>query len=116
MQELKHAFAVDPRSVCEPTQEQRRVIDLACKEVARRHLTTPALILLEMSRPLNFVGSQVMHFFQPILSAIVDPKGYDQFASFLEHRGSVEYLCQRIEHFEREYEGHPDGADEQPSD
>ena len=127
LQGLRHAFAVDPPGVRELTEEQRQVVDRACKEVARRHLTTPALIFLEMSRPLNFIGSQVMHYFQPILSAILDNKGYEQFASFLEHRGSIEHLCRRIEHFEREYEGHRkrrpgaeagvrrDGADKQPA-
>ena len=63
-----------------------------------------ALLFLEMSRPLNYVGSQVMHFFQPIVSAIFDAEGYEQLTRFLEHRGSLDYLCGRIEHFEKEYE------------
>ena len=104
VQKFRHAFAVDSPGACEPTGEQRDLVDRVCKEVTRRHLTTPALIFLEMSRPLNFVGSQAMHFFQPILTAIVDAQAYDQFAAFLEHRGSIEYLCRRIEHFELEYD------------
>ena len=99
---FQHAFAVEPSGPAEPTDTQRPVVDLVCKEVARQRLGTPALMALEMSRPLNFVGANVLHFFQPMISAVVDGKGCSQFASFLERRGSIEYICRRIEHFERE--------------
>lgn len=99
---MKNAFAVDASGPAEPTQDQREVVDRICKEAARRRLTTPALLFLEMSRPLNYLGSQVLHFFQPMVSAVVDARGYEQFAGFLEHRGSIEYICQRLEHFEHE--------------
>ena len=52
-----------------------------------------------MSRPLNFVASQAMHFFRPIISVILDGPSIGEFASFLEQRGSIEYLCQRLEHW-----------------
>jgi len=101
-QALKNAFAVEPPGAAEPTLQQQEVLDRVCAEVVRRGMTTPALMFLEMSRPLNFLGSQAMHFFQPMVSAVVDATGYQQFAMFLERRGSVEYLCRRIEHFEQE--------------
>jgi hypothetical protein len=101
---LKHAFAVESETDFEPTEKQREVVDRLAKEVARRRMTTPALLFLEMSRPLNFIASQIMHYFQPIISAVLDTGGYQAFAEFLEHRGSVQYLCRRIEHFERNYE------------
>jgi len=101
-QAIKHAFAVDAPGAAEPTPPQRELVDRVCQETVRRHMTSPALLFLEMSRPLNYVGAQVLHFFHPIVSAVIDVRGYQQFASFLEQRGSIEYICLRLEHFEQE--------------
>ncbi len=97
-----HAFAVDKPEDIDPTPTQREVVDRLCSEVVRRGLTTPASVALEMSRPLNGLSAAAMHMFQPIISAIMTTNAYDQFALFLEHRGSIDYLLRRIEHFERE--------------
>ena len=97
---LKNAFAVDPPGPAKPTEPQQAVVDSVCREVARRHLTTPTLIFLETFRPLNYVGSQLLHFFQPIVSAVLRGEGYRHFTDFLEQRGSVDYLCERIEKLE----------------
>jgi hypothetical protein len=94
---LKHAFALDAPGNAEPTEPERRAVDRVCAEVERRHLATPALLFLEVARPLNYLGSQVLHFFQPIVSAVLPTEGYRHFAEFLERRGSVDYLCERLE-------------------
>ena len=69
-------------------------------------MTLPGLIVLEMTRPLNWIGAQVMHMTSPGVWAIA-PKhiygGYNDFAKFLEKRGSVEYMSRRIEELEAEY-------------
>ena len=97
MRWLKHAFAVDPPGPAEPTESQRAVVEKLCAEVIRRGLTTPALLSLEMSRPLSFIGSQTLHFFSPFISIISDADGHKHLASFLEKRGSIDFICQRIE-------------------
>lgn len=102
MKWLKHAFAVDPPGPAEPSPEQKAAVDTICREIVRRHMSTPALVFLEMSRPLNYVGSQTMHFFQPLVSVLTDSTGPRHFAEFLEHRGSIEYICRRIEDLEAE--------------
>jgi hypothetical protein len=94
---LRHAFAVEKPGAVEPTDAQRRVVERVVAEVRRRGLTTPAIVFLEMSRPLNYVSAQAMHFFQPIVAAILDTAAYDHFTEFLEHRGSIEYLVARLE-------------------
>ncbi|MEE8399289.1 MAG: hypothetical protein V3S89_09810 [Desulfobacterales bacterium] len=99
---LKKAFAIEAPNDGAPTDAQKAVVDRICREVARRHMTTPALIFLESFRPLNHIGSQVMYFFQPFVSAILTSQAYQHFAEFLEQRSSVDYLCQRIEYFETE--------------
>ncbi len=103
---LKHAFAVDAPGALEPTDAQRPAVEWICNQVAKRSLTLPGLIVLEMTRPLNYLGAQVMHLTSPGVWAIA-PKhiygGYKNFAEFLEKRGSVEYMCRRIEELEAEY-------------
>jgi hypothetical protein len=100
MRWLKHAFAVDPPGPAEPTTEQRQAVDAVCRQIVKRHLTTPTLLFLEMSRPLNYLGSQLLHFFAPVLSVLTSRQGHRHFAAFLEHRGSIDYLCRRIEELE----------------
>lgn len=98
---IKHAFALDQQTV-EPTPVQAQVVDKVCREIVRRGLTTPALVSLEVFRPLNYVGAQAMHFFRPIVTLILDGEGYRHFSEFLEHRESVDYLVRRIEELEDE--------------
>ena len=93
----RHAFAVETPSEFQPSDEQRQVADRICRELVRRRLATPALMFLEMSRPLNFLGSQLLHFLSPMLSGLTQSHGHRHLAAFLEHRGSVDYLCRRIE-------------------
>ena len=100
MQWLKHAFAVDEPGPADPTPPERAAVETVCREVVRRHLSTPALIFLEMSRPLNFLGAQALHFFSPFVSALSDSAGHKHFAAFLERRGSIDYLRDRIEQLE----------------
>ena|SRR5436190_21289705 len=116
MDELKHAFAVEKPESLEPDAAQAAIIDRLCSEIAKRRLTTPALMLLEMSRPLNFVGAQAMHFFTPLVSAVTDTSGFEQFAMFLEKPGSIEFLCKRIEHYQDEQEQGADATRQATSD
>ncbi|MCA9074930.1 MAG: hypothetical protein KDA93_07855 [Planctomycetaceae bacterium] len=102
LDELRHAFAVEPAGSVEPTESQRVLIDRLCQEIARRGLTTPAIVYLEMSRPLGFVTAQAIHFFSPIISLFTDQQGHRKFAEFLEHRGAIDYLLDRLEALDRD--------------
>jgi hypothetical protein len=93
---LKHAFAVDDGPL-EPTPGQTALVDHLAKEVVRRGLTAPALMFLGMSEPLNYVTSQAIHFFTPMINAVVDSHAHETLAELLEHRGAIEFICRRIE-------------------
>lgn len=94
---LKHAFAIDRAEDFEPTETQRALVDRLCREVVARELTTPALLFLETVRPLNSVTAQSLQFFMPLLSTAGISKATEDLAAFLEHRGSIDYLCRRID-------------------
>jgi len=104
-EKLRHAFAVDPPGPAQPTPEQAEAVEWVCLQVARRHLTLPGLIGLEMGRPMNFIASQMMHVFEPAIWAIARQRtheGYKHFAQFLEQRGAMEYIANRLEELEDE--------------
>ena len=69
---LKHAFAVDPPGPAQPTQAQALIVERVCREVVKRQLTTPAIMALEMARPLNHLSAQVLTFFQPFIAIAGD--------------------------------------------
>lgn len=118
MKWLKQAFAVDAAGAAAPTPAQQPAVDWVCTQIAKRHLTTPSLIALEMCRPLNWLGAQAMQFARPGVWAIASQltyRDYVHFTEFLEHRGSVDHLARRVEYFESEFtrlqkDGQPVGA------
>ncbi|MGI9012734.1 MAG: hypothetical protein ACR2GY_00625 [Phycisphaerales bacterium] len=111
---LKRAFAID-RGQPTPDAKQLEVIERACTFIVKRRMVTPALMFLEMSRPLNYVASQTMHFFLPIVKVVADTEGIAAFARFLEHRGSMAYLIATLERMEAD-RGQPQQNDEQHDD
>jgi hypothetical protein len=60
-------------------------------------MSVPAIFLLESSKPLSFVGSQLLHFLSPIVHTVFDAAELDRFARLLERRETVEVLITRIE-------------------
>ena len=94
---LKHAFAINSVAPPQPTASQAKAIDAVCREIIRRQMTLPAQMLLESSAPLSFVAGQLLRFLEPFLGLILDAASIRDFASFLEHRGSLEYICHRLQ-------------------
>ena len=79
------------------TPEDEELLDRIARAVARWSMTVPAIFLLESSKPLSFVGSQLLHFLSPIVSSVFDADELDRFAVLLERRETVENLIERIE-------------------
>ena len=91
-----HAFAVESGEG-EFTHEDRELVERLAGFVVRRNMTTPALLMLESGRPLNFVGSQLLAFMSPFLTFIFSPPEYDRFVAILEKRSSIDLIIQAIE-------------------
>lgn len=86
----------------ELTERQKELVDKLAKKVVERRLTAPAIFFLEISKPLNFIGSQTMVFFEPIIQSIFTFQSYNEYRELLERRDSIEYLLIRIEAFDAE--------------
>jgi len=95
-----HAFAVDED--VDFGAEERALVDRLAGFVVRRRMTTPALMALESSRPLNFVGSQVLAFFAPLLTLIFPPADCDRLIQLLEKRQCIDLVIETIVQQENE--------------
>jgi len=60
-------------------------------------MTVPAILFLESVKPLSFIGSQAMYFFEPMVRALFAVPQYERFAAMMERRENVEALLVAIE-------------------
>ncbi|MFN0198259.1 MAG: hypothetical protein ACKVT0_16045 [Planctomycetaceae bacterium] len=97
------AFAIGPAQSWTPSREEQELVDRFASWVVRRRMTGPALLCLEMSRPLNYVGSQSLHFLKPFLSPFCDTKSCENLAKLLDNRASVEFISRRLEQLETQH-------------
>ncbi|KQC13048.1 MAG: hypothetical protein APR63_01430 [Desulfuromonas sp. SDB] len=84
-------------------QEEIELMDKIAHQVVKRELTVPAIMFLESVKPLNFIGSQAMVFFNPLVQIVFPSKIYGQMQLFFEKRENVEKLIQHIEKADSEY-------------
>lgn len=92
---FKHAFATG--GVKLEDSDTTALISKLADIVVRRNMSMPAIMFLESVRPLNFVGSQAMVFFKPILSRFFSKQEYDKLATILENREVIDLLIKEIE-------------------
>jgi hypothetical protein len=65
--------------------------------VVQYRMTVPAIFFLESVKPLSFVGSQALQFFEPMVRALFTVPEYDRFAYLMERRENLEALLAAIE-------------------
>ncbi len=80
------------------------LIERIATRVVEWRMSVPAIVILESGKPLSFVASQVMVFFEPIVQSLFSFRDYRAFYEMLEDRENVERLIQAIERKEEEYE------------
>lgn len=86
------------------TSERRdELLEKIAHAVVERNLTAPAIFFLESVKPLSFVGSQVMVFFDPLVRSIFNFKNYNDVRLVLEERENIELLLQAIERYDAEW-------------
>jgi hypothetical protein len=90
------ATPLDPQSVGQREAEEAILLRLAAKVVEWK-MTVPAILFLESVKPLNFIGSQAMVFFEPFVQTIFNFKDYDTLRIMMEKRENVERLLLKIE-------------------
>ena len=93
---LHHAFAVQPES--QPlTIEDVHLLERIAETIVKRRMTAPATMFLESMGPMNFLGSQALHFLTPIIDCAFNVKEVEQVARLLERRDTITRLITLIE-------------------
>jgi hypothetical protein len=93
---LRHAFSThtdrQPLSM-EDVALMERIADV----LVRRGMAAPATVFLESMGPMNFLGSQALHFLAPIIDCAFEAKEVEQVARLLERRETSARLIAIIE-------------------
>ena len=79
------------------TPEDEALLDKLADLTVRHRMTVPAIFFHESVKPLSFVGSQAMHFFEPFVHAFLPVRDYERFALMMERRENLETLLIKIE-------------------
>jgi hypothetical protein len=77
--------------------ERDRVLDKIASQVVGRGLETPAILFLEMHKPLTFMASQGLVVTSPLLAPLIGFERVHTVSRLLEDRSNVERLIRRIE-------------------
>jgi len=80
--------------------EEKAVLEKVAHKVVDRRMAVPAILFLESVKPLNYIGSQALVFFEPIVQSLFNFKDYDTFRQALEKRETIEILLRKIEEYD----------------
>lgn len=87
----------------EISEERKKfLINKIAQRIVDLRMTPVAIVFLESSKPLSFLGNQLMVFFQPFYRAFFSFPEYDEIALMLEDRNNIEALICEIERLEEE--------------
>jgi hypothetical protein len=78
-------------------QRREQMIEQLSQHAQRWGMTSPAILLLEMHKPLAFVGAQMLLAAQPFLSFWWRDQDLRDLAFLLEDRANVDALIARLE-------------------
>jgi hypothetical protein len=93
---LRHAFAIEPEG--QPLSlGDLELLERVADAVIQRGMVTPATVFLESMGPMNFLGSQALHFLTPILDVVFPARDLARVARLLERRDTLSRLVTIIE-------------------
>lgn len=80
-----------------PVVSESELIERIARRVVAMRLETPAVLWLEMNKPLAFIASQALVVGTPLLGLVLNPEDLIAFGNLLRDRRGVERLIDRIE-------------------
>ncbi len=90
------AFAIGP-SIEPQTPEDVILLEKIAATIVQRRMAGPALLFLESAGPMNFLGSQALHFLTPILNLACETGELERAAHLLERRDAIPRLIAVLE-------------------
>lgn len=86
------------------TEKEKDVLSKIAAWIVKKKLTAIAIMMLEPIKPLGFVGSQALLFFEPFIRILPGTMFTSCVRSGISKRDGIEYLISEIERFESENE------------
>lgn len=82
----------------ESVQEQnQQLLDKLAQQIGSWGLTLPAILFLQVTRPLSFIASQCLLLCQPLLGFFYDSQRITGYADLLADRANIDCLVARLE-------------------
>ena len=78
-------------------EQSEQLLDRLAQQIDHWGLTLPALLFLQVTRPLSFIASQGLLLCQPALSFFYDTPRIAEYADLLADRANVDRLVARLE-------------------
>ena len=86
-----------PLEVEVPTEERDRIFSRIAEEVTRRRMEVPAILALELHKPLAFLGSQALIVLTPMLAPVLGLQNLQKASELLKDPKNIELLIEKIE-------------------
>ena len=80
-----------------PAEAQQALLQKVATFIVKRRLTAPAVLTLEMCKPLHLIGGQLMIALNPFVQVIFNTTDFQKFALIIEQDQNLERLIQLIE-------------------
>lgn len=81
-------------------ERKKFLINKIAQKVVDLRLAPVAIVFLESSKPITFIGNQFLIFMQPFYRAIFSYNEYEEVTAMLEDRNNIEKLICEIERLE----------------
>jgi len=95
-------FGSDEKTKVTPEMTDDEIIEAVARRVINMQLGIPAIFFLESTKPLSFLGSQLLIFLQPFVQTFLTIRNYERFATLMENRDNVEKLILRVEQMDED--------------
>ena len=78
-------------------EEREQLVEDLAQKVHKRQLYAPAILFLEMHKPVAYLASQSLILGSGFLAPLFGPKNVQQISKLFEKRENIELLVRRIE-------------------
>ena len=85
-----------------PPERRDEIIDYLARRVVQFGMETPAVAFLEMNKPVTWLASQLVAFFEPYIGIVSNPRLVGEIRTLMQDRSNIDRLQDRIEELAEE--------------
>lgn len=84
-------------------EQSEQLLEQLSQQICRWKLALPAIVFLEVTRPLSFLASQTLLLCQPLINAFYEAPQIAGYAELLADRTNLDRLVARLEEDSRSH-------------